>query len=335
VLRFLSALSLLAGTAVLVAPGASGDAPQKQGWWNRLRNLTPVFTIPAPPGAVAGGLTVGRDPKDGEWAVAAVYVEIEYVDADGSLYLGSADGKAFSLPPDAVVRACPALTEWVGGANETWTERPEFDRDRCVPGELVAAGTGMLWPLPGTLQKDGTFDIVLFPDGGQVPWYANFAAPNEGAFVVNDVPPPTTTTTTTSTTTTSTSTTTTTPVETIEETDPVVSYEVGGARSGGGAAAPVTTTTSPPRQPTTLVASDPPDVPFSIPDSRAERIFAVSLLFFMATALWWLSGSPARMPRLIGALAADARRPSRVPAPERGVGRFTRPREGVARPPRL
>jgi hypothetical protein len=75
--------------------------------------------------------------------------------------------------------------------------------------------------------------------------------------------------------------------------------------------------------------------PFLFPDTRVERIMAVSLLLFMAFALWWYGGgSPVRGPRLLGAAAG---RNGTTPAPAlatlRGVGRFARERLG--RPPRL
>lgn len=346
------ASGLLGATLAVGGEPAAGDAPSKQGWWSRWQD-TPATTIgtavlpilvPPPPTGEEGGLTVALGP-DGPQAVAAMF--FESVDgADATLYLKTAKSggqeKPFALPQGASVVACAAMSPWEQKSNGPWREAPTWRQDDCAPGTVTPGGTAMFWTLPATLQDgDGNYDIVLVPTfrppdprvPGSAPFMASFAVPDAGTFVAEDAPEPETTTTSTVE---EETTTTTEPEEIVEETDPFVSYEVGGDPGGSGTGVPVVTTTPPRRQPTTLVAFDPPVPDFiPIPDTRAERIMAVSLLFFMAVALWWLGGNPARMPRLIGALAGDGRPARPIPASERGVGRFARPRVDSLRPPRL
>lgn len=341
--RIGSALLVLLAVVVWFGGSASADAPVKQGWWSRWQQHAGTIDVPAPlpititlppPTTVEGGLTVARSATQEE-AVAALYFPVAE-GADASLFLAAADDTGVRLPPEAVVQACRATEEWDGGLNGAWEDAPAWSNDFCEPGTVVAGEAGIVWSLPSTMQdEDGVYDLVLVPRG-TAPYVVNFAPTSEATLVPDEAPPTTTTTTTSTTTTTTTApptTATTEPV--VEETDPVVTQTIGGGGGGGaGRSTPPTVATTP----TSLVTFDPGRGLFDrvpIPDSRMERIMAVSVLFFMAVALWWLGGSPVRMPRLIGALAADGRAFA-VRAPEpRGVGRFARPRDVAVRPPRL
>lgn len=337
VLRLASVVFLLAAVVVAVGGPVSADAPTKQGWWSTWQQADPSagsglpvgppvpVTVPPPPTS-EGGLTVARSPEQPE-AVAAVYIEVP-LGADGVLTLRNAGGHELALPPDAQVSVCTATTEWEEQFNGRSEDAPMWS-ENCVIGALAEDKKGLVWEVPWLLQNDdGAYDLVIVPTAGQAPFTISFAKADEETFAVGEAPPPPPSTTTT---------TTTLPPENEPEPEVVTTttIEVPG---GIGGFPPVTAPPPPPRRttPTSLVALDAPrqPTPFAFPDSRGERIMAVSLLFFMAVSLWWLGGSPTRGPRLLGAVAGrhlDAAAPRRGPV--RGLGRFARERLG--RPPRL
>ncbi|HVF73811.1 MAG TPA: hypothetical protein VM938_02080 [Acidimicrobiales bacterium] len=343
----------------------SADAPVKQGWWSKWQAepatssaLPPTIpitpTVPGPPTGDEGGLTVAHG-LDGPQAIAAMHFTVE-ASVDATLYLEAAPKQkagtgpststtvdqaphpdAIVLPPGATVFACPALSAWDGEVNGPWSKVPTWDNVNCAPGTVAAGGTAMFWTLSSSMQDvDDNYDIVLVPTGPPPPppggapsaptqtsYMVNFASPGAGTLVTEDLPDddePTTTTTLPD-----------------DDTPPLISVPELFEPPTAGLAAPPTRVGS---TPTSLVAlRRPPSTvartPFRFPDTRAERMMAVSMLLAMAGALWWLGGSPTRGPRLIGAVAG--RTPGQspaVPAPLlRGVGRFARPRGGRA--PRL
>lgn len=336
--RIASLVLVALAVVVWVGGDASAEAPLKQGWWSRWQQdpLPGVSLTLPPPSTASGGLTVARDPTQ-VTAVAALYFQAP-VGADVSLYLAAADAVGVRTPPNtgAVVQACPATSPWEGELNGPWKRAPIWSDDFCEPGTVVPGDAGITWTLPSTMQdEDGVYDIVIVPRG-QAPYVVNLRATGEETFVVGETPPTTEATTTTTTTEPEETTTTTSTTEPIvEETEPFVITDI--PPTGGSTGFPVVTTAvppAPPRTQTSLVAFEPlrPRLP-GLPDTRAERIMAVSVLFFMAVALWWLGGNPARMPRLIGALAGGGAVVA-APPPARGVGRFARARDEV-RPPRL
>jgi hypothetical protein len=348
------ALALTAAALVGFGELAQADAPTKQGWWSKWQDTvtTPVagvgalpVTLPPPPTGEDGGLSVAHGP-DGVQAVAALFFEAAD-GADATLYLRAArtagNDKSFVLPPGAGVAACAAQSPWQSKLNGPWREAPTWRSDDCSPGTIVGGGTAMFWTLPASLQDvDGNYDIVLVPtfipphfSSPGAAFVVQFSTPGAETIVVGDPPEPEDTTTTTTepepepppeeTTTT------TTMIEPIvEESDPLVVTDIPGTGPTPGMPVVTTALSLPPqRDATTLVGFEPPRPRLpGIPDSRLERIMAVSVLFFMALALWWLGGNPDRMPRLIGALAGESRAPSPPPTPLRGVGRVARPRHG-------
>lgn len=330
-LRAAALIPLVLAGMVAVAPTSSADAPVMQGWWSKWQQgPLPVVsvTVPAPPTGAPGGLTIARDAA-AETAVAALYFQVP-LGADATLYLAGADATGVQLPPESVVLLCTATEPWDGQLNGAYADAPAWS-DQCEPGTVVPGGAGITWTLSSTLQdEDGVYDLVVVPKG-PAPYLVNFAATGEHTLVPDEVP--TTTTTTTAETT-----------STTAEAPPVVEEPppVSGPSGAVGISSP-TITLPPPSPSTSLVAIRRPPhggllpvLPIGIPDSRAERIMAVSMLFFMATALWWLAGNAVRAPRLLGAVADRSSGPVAV-APSapmmRGVGRFVRERSG--RVPRL
>lgn len=332
--RLLSVLLMASAVGVWLAPSAEGLPPLRQGWWSQWQQPTSALTtlpvtVPPPPGSEPGGLTIAGDAAHVE-AVAALEFQLD-VGADATFYLDTAAGQQPPLPPGAQVLMCMATKAWTAEMNGRWANAPTWGQ--CEVGVANRAQPGFVFTLSPWMQKeDGSYNVVIVP-GGTQPFLLNFGETSDATLVPGE-PPPEPETTTTSTTEAPTTTTTTTEPE-VEETDPFVVTEIPG--SGGGPGIPVVTTAVPAKTPTSLVAFKPAEAPSLaplLPDSRAERIMAVSLLFFMATALWWLGGNAERMPRLIGALAGERRPSVPVPLSPRGVGRFARIRDAV-RPPRL
>ena len=360
--RVAVALLVLAAGVVVGGELVAADAPVKQGWWSRwqvdpagspLPPAVPVTpTLPAPPTGDEGGLTVAHGP-DGPTAIAAMYFTVE-ASVDATLYLEAApkqkagpepadgpDGAphpdTIVLPDGATVLACTALSAWDGEVNGPWSKVPTWDAAGCAPGTVTSDGTAMFWTLSSAMQDlDENYDIVLVPtgppptpapppEGAPSPpgttYMVNFASPGADTLVTEDLPDEETTTTTT----------------TGPEVDPYPPVDPGVFVPPTGGF--MTPTTMVQRTPTSLVAVRRPSAPttrtaFRLPDSRRDRIMAVSMLLAMAGALWWLGGNPSRGPRLIGAAAGRTPGERAVEQPlSRGVGRFARPRGG--RVPRL
>lgn len=251
------------------------------------------------------------------------------------------------LPDDATVLACRALSSWERDSNGPWSKRPTWATDDCVPGTLVAGNTAMFWTLFSTMQDgDGNYDIVLVPsapvpakapsDGApaqpQQPFMVNFASPGSETLVADPADEDDFTTDDTLS------------LDEEEDDGSIGDEAVDDDGDEFAFAAPEFTPAASPvialpttRTPTTsLLGTGRPALQrrsIFVPDTRMERLMAVSLLFFIAFALWWLGGSPTRGPRLLG--AAGGRTIATAPTMPllRGVGRFARERLG--RPPRL
>jgi hypothetical protein len=338
VARFLSVVLAASGLAIWFAPNVHGLPPLRQGWWSKWQQPTATLTtlpitVPPPPGSETGGLTIALEPS-GPAAVAALEFSVE-VGADATMYLDIAPGHQPPLPSGAEVHMCLATSTWHAESNGKWSDAPSWDQ--CAAGAANRAQPGFVFTLSPSMQKeDGTYNVVIVPGGNQ-PFVLNFAATSNATLAPGE-PPQTTTTSTTTTTAPPSTTTTPTTEPKVEVTDPVVVTDIPGTPGRRSLPPSTTTTTAAPRRTaTSLVAFDPGSGivdALPIPDSRMERIMAVSLLFFMAVALWWLGGSPARMPRLIGALGGGSRPAPSPTAAARGVGRFARPR-AAGRVPRL
>lgn len=262
----------------------------------------------------------------------------------------SDDRTGFTLPPGATVMACKATKAWEFEMNGPYANAPTWAAETCTPGTVTGGNLLMFWSLSSSMQDaDGTYDVVLVPSyslstdtpnqpvPGPVTAPPTVTSPEETPYTVSFDPPDGDTFRTEP------------PIEECEvdcfppeeppiEEPPVEEppfeelgpVDVPGP-DGTDLALPADSDGS------TLVATRQPRgrtrVPIDLADTRMERIMAATMLLIMATALWWLGGAPARLPRLIGAAAGREVGAPSIESPRRGIGRFARERGG--RPPRL
>lgn len=354
---------LLLGLAALPFLPAAADAPGEYGYWTKAQTPTspnpsipvpPTIPVPPPEQVVpSGGMyvalatntgTVNPEAVPSPTEPAAVSALRFYVTpgSEVSLSLGLAEGQDADGPPQAnhpayVVDACTVNTEALPwdppeGAGR-WEDRPTWDCDTTsAPSIVEEDGQRFSWELGTAFEAtEGIIDVVLVPRGVQdpedptrvdpVPFQLSFAPPDDQALLILSSP---------------------------EEEDPTID-DTGGDFDFGGFGSDDTSfldetafggdtgTTDTGGTPTTLGRR--PNLPFRpiarapLPlDNRFDRILAVMLLFAIGGGLWWIGGSPARAPRLLGSLGGGAS--DRIDRTTfGGVGRFSRPRSG--RPPKL
>lgn len=295
---------------------------------------TPPVNPPSPTPIPDGGLVVAND-SFGASAVSALRFDGDEVGA-AALTLQFAEGSTVLGP----VVACPALSDWQPETNGEWRNRPAHDCQRVsVSGSVADDGTAMSWSLPATFKPEGAaiVDVVLLPapEEGST-FQLVFAPPSGDAFTVLSGPPPSTTTSTLP------------PVPPDQLPPPADELPTGGvpalvdSAGGGGAGGGATPVAG--GQPTVAFDGGTESAlpaPFgavaeAIDDVLGRRV-AAGLLVAMGVGLAWTSSRPERMPRLLGALAANrvTARLVRERSPEaraRGVGRFARPRAPTERP---
>lgn len=355
---------LLLGLAAMPIP-AGADAPTDYGYWTKAQTPTspnplipvpPTVPVPPPEQVVpAGGMYVALASNTGTVDPTAVPSATEpaavsalrfYVTpgSEVSLSLGLAEGQDADGPPQAphppyVVDACTVNTEapaWdpPDGAGR-WQDHPVWDCDTTsTPSIVEEDGQRLSWELGTAFEAtEGIIDVVLVPRGVQdpqdptkvdpVPFQLSFAPPDDQALIILNAP---------------------------AQEDPTIDTTSGDDFAFGGFGSDDTSfvdetafgsdtgTTDTGGTPTTSLGRRP-NLPFRpiaqapLPlDNRFDRILAVSLLFAIAGGLWWIGGSPARAPRLLGSLGGGVS--DRIDRTTfGGVGRFSRPRSG--RPPKL
>ncbi|MFZ6002685.1 MAG: hypothetical protein ACOYXM_02005 [Actinomycetota bacterium] len=157
--------------------------------------IPPDVTLPDPgPGAPTpspapdGGLLVAADPT-GIRAMSAL--RFDPGDAGGAtLKLTLAEGST----PSPAVRACPALSDWLPGADQPWSARPAHDCGRVsVRSTLSADGSTMQWDLPDTFKSPNSdvYDVLLVPlEGDGTPFQIAFEAPSADSLTVTSPAPP-------------------------------------------------------------------------------------------------------------------------------------------------
>jgi hypothetical protein len=354
---------LLFGLAAVPLLPAGADAPSEYGYWSKAQTpgspnpsipVPPTVPVPPPEQVVpAGGMYVALasntstpDPTQvpSPTEPAAVSALRFYVTpgSEVTLSLSVADGQDVDGPPQAnhppyVVDACTVDTQALpwdppDGAGR-WEDRPVWDCDSSsTPSVVEEDGQRLSWELGTAFEaQEGIIDVVLVPRGVQdpndptkvdpIPFQLGFAPPDDQALLILNAP--------------------------VEE-DPTVDNTGGDDFAFDGFGTDTTSfdetgfggdtgTTDGGSTQTTL--GKRPNLPFRpiaqapLPlDNRFDRILAVSLLFAIGLGLWWIGGSPARPPRLLGSLGGGV--PTAIDRTTLGgVGRFSRPRSG--RPPKL
>lgn len=273
-----------------------------------------------------GGLWVGNDPS-GPHAVSALRFRGDI--GSGELILTLAPGSTVAGP----VVACPIISGWSPGPEGAWRDRPAIDCDRFeLSGRLSSDGTKMTFNIPQGFTEFGerVLDIGLRPAVGAGDLFdLYFEAPGPESFVVfegQQLPPPE-------------------PEfpEPDESTLPTTapSSNAEPRQDLPATPAPSTTVAEETAAPPVDIGGGNGPLPQPVADvfepfteSRASRIFSVTLLLLLGLGLWYLSGQEVREPRLLGGLAASggAGNAAKAVAPAadrgRGIGRFKRERSG-------
>lgn len=286
----------------------------------------PGGNVPTPSLAPEGGLLVAKD-STGIRAMAAMRFAAS--GAGGAIVtLRIAPGSTPSPP----IKACPALSDWVAGADQAWSTRPAHDCGRIsVSSVLNADQTMMTWALPPHFLRSATstYDVLLVPYGSDgTPFEVAFEKPGADSFTVTSpfeeelppleiplpeyLPPPADSFSPDG-------------YEFSGTHDPYVSEVVQTAPTGN---------VRPPAR-----SSGPLNRLVDVLENPTTRRVATALLVALGAYSYWQSNQvEQRAPRLLGALAgpsvAVAGTVARPTATRpRGIGRFSRAR--TERPPRL
>lgn len=361
--------ALLLGASVVAAVPAGADAPAEYGYWTKAQSPTspnPSVPVPptipvAPPEEVVpeGGLYVAlaatttspdpsQPPSPAEPAAVSALRFFVEPGSEVELTLGLAEGYDADGPnqqntPAQQVDACiVAFGSIPWDAPEgpgRWDDRPEWDCDSVsVTAELEEDGQRLRWNLGSAFEaEEGVIDVVLVPKGVQdpndpnnvqpVPFQMAFDPPDDGTLFIVSSPA-------------------------VDDDggggglDEDFGFEGFGSEEGFGDEFAFDDTggtafdggESGTNAPTGRVGNGTrtfrPIAQAPLPlDNRFDRILAVSLLFLMGFALWWLGGVETRPPRLLGSLGSGSAPVSAGDTRLGGVGRFARARSG--RPPRL
>jgi hypothetical protein len=221
--------------------------------------------------------------------------------------------------------ACPALSDWLPGGDQPWSDRPAHDCDRlAITGNISLDGATVSWDLPDTFKPvDASFyDVLLVPAGGDgTPFQTVFAAPAADAFEVTSPPP--------------------TVAEFIDEPLPFdVAPAIDIYSDDGFDVGSVPVGANPATTPTPVVRRTPAQSPLAgifspLENPTTRRLATLVLLAIGAYCYWQSNQSRHRMPRLLGSLGgaggvvASALTRPMLDRP-RGIGRFQRPRTDPA-----
>lgn len=283
----------------------------------------PPVNVPPPAAVPDGGLYVANDPS-GPAAVSALRFDGTDV-GEATLTLPLAPGSTTTTPFTIV--ACPPLSAWTAVQNGAWRDRPAHDCARAaISGVLAADGASMTWNIPATFKPVGasTLDVLLLPiEGEGQPFSVVFQAPGSDSLAVLGPPPPTTAYTPTT-------------LPPLPSNLPGSSPSYSAPSSGSTGATPAAAVPSAPTVAATpgAAAAAPAETPATgvlaaFKENRVARIVSAVLLVLMGVAFYVASDREARLPRLLGAVAASRANASvaaeRV-ARARGIGRFKRPR---------
>jgi hypothetical protein len=334
------ALAPMAGTF-----GAETTAPKldAQGWWNRSQalpvqgnpsglddptgqGLTTAPTVPAPPTVPEDGLYVSN-AADGPSAVAAVRYLVG--GGGGTLTLQLAEGT--TLTGTEELAGCPVQGGFTPAQNGRWDSIPGYDPATCtLAGTPSEDGTSFSFDVPSTFASSlGDVSVVIVPKpDSTTPFSLPFAKPTDGAFVVTSPGSSSDSTSSFS------------PGSSSFSPGSATFSAPSGSTSFAAPAAPSVTPTGGSDEVAaapTVPGNVEPAVALAEP-SRTSQVVAVLLLVAIGAAMWWLSRTPQRLPRLLGSVGgaapADVSAAAAIARSERprGVGRFARHRDVPATP---
>ncbi len=320
---------------ISTGPARTAQVPPPPGWPPApLPTTPPEATIPDPtPGtptpspAPDGGLLVAADVT-GVRAMSALRFAVSNV---GTAVLTLTLAPGSTLSPG--VRACPALSDWLPGADQPWSDRPAHDCGRLAVSTGVSPdGTQMIWRLPEGFAPRGAvfYDVLLVPISGDgTPFQIAFEKPDASSFEVTsvvpvDAPPATS--------------------DAYGDAAPVTEYyDPGGFGDvdygyGGGGSLPDLPEGTVEFTPAGDAKSSNPFVraASALENPTTRRIATALLVVLGGLAYWQSSQTVQRAPRLLGALGGSSVMATggvRRAARPRGIGRFARVR--TERPPRL
>jgi hypothetical protein len=158
-------LALVAVALLLIAGGGSADADgptatlAAKGWWSRAQDSSLPAALPAPPNVKPGQLNIQGNPTDPKGtAFAAVRFTVAANNMVTSLAMNVADDTAGA---GAVLLACQTGSTWSGVDNGTWQSAPKVTTT-CING--LKSSDGKSWTFAvGPLQLGTVLDIAIVP----------------------------------------------------------------------------------------------------------------------------------------------------------------------------
>lgn len=331
--RLVAVAAMLSGFALTgwVEP-AGATALGGSAWWWRPQQDPPLLKAPTVPD---GGLMVQGGPDDlatpepdGAVAIAAIRFTLDAGQANPvlTLKLVKDQSQAGTQP---IILACQAGSAWNPATGpQAWASKPKPDCSKSVQGQVSADGASIVFPA-GPLQFNDQLNVVLVPGVDPTlpaPASSQFSfvfQPPTQADVVTSAgtppPPPPSPPPTTPLAPTGGSTATSPAPITPSVSSPAFSTPVAAlppSQQGQTATAPITNAATTPVVPTIPVGS-------SADNNNSQLIGLLVLLAGGAVAFWTQRQSQAGM---LGATSGAAENVG-------GLGRFARPREGIA--PRL
>jgi len=330
--RVIALAAMLSGSALVgwVEPAGAAASLQGQGWWWRLQPGGTPVPLPNPNVPDNGLLVEGApdDPStpdpDGASAIAAVRFTLDQGQANPVLTLKIVKDKS-QAGPSPIILACQAGSQWNPGAAQPWATHPKPDCAKPVQGQVAPDGSTVVFAV-GALQFNNELNLIIVP--GVDP---SIPGANSSIFsLVFEGPTNTSLTTTAGSAPSQSLPPTTSPsVPTGLDSSPapsaVTSVSPSAGYSAPVAALPPSQQGSTPSAPAATATAPSPTIPLSSSpggdDNNSRLIGLLVLLAGLAAALW---SSRSAVTAFVNGTEGEQ---------VGGLGRFARPREGVA--PRL
>ncbi|HEX9529663.1 MAG TPA: hypothetical protein VF954_00900, partial [Acidimicrobiales bacterium] len=319
------AVAFLAGAGVyLLGAGAAraDGAPDKTGWWSEVQQAPVAIPLST---ATGSNLVVGNDPTGAD-NVAAV----QYTVPSGTSRASAGGHLSLTIAPNTSVgtvqlAACPIAGDWQPVEGGPWTAKPNWSCAASAPGTVSSDGTTVSFALTAAVQSSaGVFSLAIVPATGAGAFQVQLSNPDASSFTATggptEEPPPDTSSN---------------PLDTAGPAS--ASQAVLPAPEPSGSLPVDTVPPSPPVETSPAPGPASPSAPAASPalvqpaasshgafNDRPHRVLAGAILALMAASAWWLGGSAARPPQLLGSLGARSAPAAGAAAapPTGGIGRF-------------